>query len=29
VLDLDLYKQRVDILDKRNGHVEYKETDQT
>jgi hypothetical protein len=29
VLDLDLYKWHVDILDKRNRHVKYKETDRT
>jgi hypothetical protein len=29
VLDLDLYKLHVNILDKQNGCVEYKETDRT
>jgi hypothetical protein len=29
VLDLDLYKQCVDILDKQNVHMEYNETDWT
>jgi hypothetical protein len=29
VLDLDLYKLCVDILDKQNEHVKYEETDWT
>jgi hypothetical protein len=29
VLDLDHYKLSVDILDKQNRYVEYKETNQT
>jgi hypothetical protein len=29
VLDLDHYKLSVDILDKWNRHMEYKETDRT